>query len=237
MAARSVWKVLLVTIFLNFLSITVSVAQSLSDGFQPAPDGSVATLLVQPDGKILVGGAFTTIAGQPRQRLARLDADGSVDNGFAPIALDNPIDAIALQPDGRALISGYFTHVGGAPHQQIARLNTDGTLDGGFNASIDGIAFAMLPLSNGKILIGGGFTMVDGVARAGIVQLNADGSIDPAFSAQTDGVVYTLARTSAGSAGRRRFLHDCERATCQPRTSASRRPIRWRFHGADRRRH
>ena len=79
MAARSVWKILFASVSLNFLGITASVAQSLSDGFQPAPNGSVATLLVQPDGKILVGGAFTTIAGQQRQRLARLDADGNVD--------------------------------------------------------------------------------------------------------------------------------------------------------------
>src|SRR3954462_1542055 len=100
MAAHPVWKILLASILLNFLAITMTAAQSLAGGFLPAPNGAISALLVQPDGKILAGGAFTTIAGQPRQRLARLDVDGNIEQSFAPVAVDNSVVTIALQPDG-----------------------------------------------------------------------------------------------------------------------------------------
>lgn len=39
----------------------------------------VRSLALQPDGKIVIGGGFTTVGGYPRQHLARLNADGTVD--------------------------------------------------------------------------------------------------------------------------------------------------------------
>ncbi len=96
------------------------------DGFNPDANSAVWALALQPDGKLLVGGAFTQIAGAARQYLARLMPDGSVDNFFSAV-LDNEVFGIAVQRDGKILITGAFTQVGGQPRNYIARLNDNGT--------------------------------------------------------------------------------------------------------------
>src|SRR2546428_4232803 len=58
-------------------------AQSpLPDSFNPGADSVVRSPAVQADGKILVGGAFTTLGGQSRNIIGRLNADGTVDTSF-----------------------------------------------------------------------------------------------------------------------------------------------------------
>ena len=52
---------------------------TVNDGFNPDVDGTVLTVVTQPDGKLLVGGQFTAVGGVSRSNLARLNADGSVD--------------------------------------------------------------------------------------------------------------------------------------------------------------
>ena len=53
--------------------VSLAPAQSpLPDSFNPVGNSTVQALAVQADGKILVGGAFTTLGGQPRNRIARL---------------------------------------------------------------------------------------------------------------------------------------------------------------------
>ena len=70
--------------------------------------GAIYALAVQPDGKILVGGSFSTIGGQNRLNLARLNADGTVDSTFNPNTSDinGRVSALALQPDGKVVIGG-----------------------------------------------------------------------------------------------------------------------------------
>ena len=62
--------------------------------------GLVYSLVVQADGKILVGGWFTAVAGQPRQYLGRLNTDGTLDSGFDPGA-NWVVTSLALQADGK----------------------------------------------------------------------------------------------------------------------------------------
>src|ERR1041385_2626225 len=68
------------------------------DAFNPGANGTVNALAVQADGNILVGGAFTTLGGQTRNHLARLNADGTLDLGFNPAA-NNNVNALIVQPD------------------------------------------------------------------------------------------------------------------------------------------
>ena len=78
------------------------------DTFDPGANGSVESLAIQADGKIVVGGAFTMLGGVPRNRIGRLNADGSVDISFNPGA-NGEIAAIAVQADGSILVGGAFT--------------------------------------------------------------------------------------------------------------------------------
>jgi uncharacterized delta-60 repeat protein len=151
-------------------------------------DGSISDLLLQPDGKILIGGNFTAYDGTLRNYCARLNTDGILDTVFDPGAGTNAmVNAFALQPDGRILIVGLFTTFNGTPRYSIARLNSDGSLDPGFdhvtgaNGGIQSVALQ----PDGRILIGGWFTTYDGTPRNHIARLNGDGSLDGTFDPGT----------------------------------------------------
>ena len=151
-------------------------------------DFQVNSIATQADGKILIGGGFTSYNGVTQNRITRLNTDGSLDTTFNPGTGANVrVLTIAIQADGKILIGGYFTSYNGVAQNYIARLNTNGTLDTTFNSgmgansSVESIATQV----DGKILIGGGFTSYNGVARNHIARLNADGSLDTTFNPGT----------------------------------------------------
>src|SRR5437899_11448690 len=82
-------------------------------------------MAVQADGKILVGGYFSTLGGQSRNYIGRLNADGTLDTSFDPGA-DNAVNSLAVQADGKILVGGFFTTVGGQSRNYIGRLNNTG---------------------------------------------------------------------------------------------------------------
>jgi uncharacterized delta-60 repeat protein len=167
---------------------------SLDTDFDPSMNDSYAEvdcLLYQPDGKVLVAGKFTTIAGQARTNLARLNPDGSLDVAFnAPT--EDPVTSVALYADGRILAAttspGVF-HT----HTALKRLNPDGTLDASFNAKLGDYSRvgAIALQTDGDILIGGYFTMINGTNWGNLARLNPDGSLDMGFSPQAVGSYYS----------------------------------------------
>ena len=99
-------------------------AQSALDGFDPNANGTVRAVVVQPDGKIIIGGDFTTVLGQTRNCIARLNPDGTLDTGFNPNA-DGGVYSIAVQSDGKVLAGGFFSTIGGQSRNLFARLSND----------------------------------------------------------------------------------------------------------------
>jgi uncharacterized delta-60 repeat protein len=189
------------------------------------PGGNVSTVVVQPDGKILIGGNFEVIGGFTR-RLTRLNADGTVDATFNPPQFSSGINTIGLQSNGKIIVAGIFTIVGGnnvaAP---IVRLNPDGSLDASFNVPLQsgtqftGIINDIDVRPDDRILIGGSFSyraLADGSLRSNLARLNPDGSTDLSFTVaaetlvvediavQPDGKIFGFATPSGG--GSSRFL-------------------------------
>jgi len=154
-------------------------------GAQPQP---VYAMALQPDGRILISGSFTSVHGVTRNGVARLNADGSLDTTFDPgVGTADPVRAIVLQPDGKIVIGGDFTTFNNVAHEYLARLNSDGSLDSGFTGpdfagtsgwSVD--ALALQP--DNKILAGGAFYFSGASFKAGIVRLNTNGSADSTFN-------------------------------------------------------
>ncbi len=139
---------------------------------------SVSAIVVQPDGKILVGGDFDFAGGLPRKHLVRLNANGTLDTAFNP-EISDVVYSIALQPDGKILIGGFFYQVNGQDRSRMARLNADGTLDAGFNRGSDFAAvYSMVLLPDGKIIAPGSQVGVTGA----LLRYNADGSRDASFN-------------------------------------------------------
>ena len=154
----------------------------------PGLNGPVLALALQPDGKTIVGGQFSSVYGASRNGIARVHTNGTVDVTFAPGAGANgQVRALALQSDGRVVIGGDFTLVNNTNRSRVARLNADGTLDLAFNPGLGANAalLAVAVQGDGKILIGGLFTNFNGVARAGLARLNVDGTLDATFNPGT----------------------------------------------------
>lgn len=167
----------------------------LDPGFNPNAGavryGGPGCGAVQTDGKILLGGDFGTMGGVARNRLARVNADGTLDLGFNP-NVDSAVLGVAVQGDGKILAVGYFNTVGGIGRNYVARLNGDGTLDPSFNPNANGWLFSVAVQADGKILLGGQFTAVGGVTRNHIARLQLDGSLDSSFNPNANGDVYPV---------------------------------------------
>ena len=86
----------------------------------------VESVVVQADGKVLIGGYFTTVNGTNRNHIARLNSNGSLDNSFDPgTGADGFVRSIALQSDGKVFIGGGFFTVNGVVRPRVARLYGD----------------------------------------------------------------------------------------------------------------
>jgi uncharacterized delta-60 repeat protein len=159
-------------------------------------NNTVNALSIQSDGKILVGGIFSTYQGVSANKIIRLNSDGSRDTsfnigtGFDAGNTNLFVNSMFVQTDGKVLVGGTFESYQGVLANRIIRLNSDGSIDtsfnigNGFNNSVNALSIQ----SDGKILVGGSFTTYQGVSANRIIRLNVDGSkdtdfnIDPSFS-------------------------------------------------------
>ncbi len=175
---------------------------SLDATFNPGTgaDNAVLDVVVQTDGKILIGGDFSAVNSTNRNDIARLNADGSVDTGFvSPISTPAPspnfffftsvVNSIALQANGKIVIGGFIV-VGSDGStlltKSVARLNANGAFDNSFDVgNINANVAQVIAQPDGKILAAGAFTQINGVNRNYIVRFNTDGSLDESFNIGT----------------------------------------------------
>jgi uncharacterized delta-60 repeat protein len=147
--------------------------------------GSVRSLALQLDGKIVVGGANT---------IARLNSNGSRDSSFWPASLSNGESySLALQPDGKILVGGSFNSVNGTSRHRIARLNSNGALDSSFDpgAGPDGLVRSIALQPDGNVLIGGEFGTVNGTLRQYVARLFGTDPV-PVLNIATSGTLLTV---------------------------------------------
>ncbi len=185
--------------FLGEVPVATVTIHDNDTGSGPAKgaDGMVLSLALQNDGRVLVGGSFSTLNGAALPGLARINPDLSIDATFRPsLELGAEVHRIALQGDGKVIIAGLFESVAGKKQEQIARLFSDGSLDRTFHPTTIPVsqriataqwipavqALAVQP--DGRVLIGGIFTNVNGVARSGLARLNTDGTLHTNFLSQ-----------------------------------------------------
>ena len=161
-------------------------------------------VVVQSDGKILVGGNFDSLNGTARKRLVRLNSNGTVDTSFytnlGTSFSSLYVRRMAIQSDGKIVVVGRFTSFNGNTRRYIIRLNSNGTEDTSFYTNLGtGFTNAGLGLStaaiqsDGKIIVGGSSTTFKGNTRKYLVRLNSSGTEDTSF--------YTNLGTSFGGSG------------------------------------
>ena len=169
---------------------------------------SATSMVVQPDGKVVLGGYSYNGGTGNDFSVVRLNADGSVDSSFsgdgkAVIDVGGNSDqatSMVVQSDGKVVLGGYSTNSGGNYDFSVVRLNADGSLDMGFSgdgkAVIDvggsrhDFAYSVVVQSDGKVVLGGYSTNSSYTnADYSVVRLNANGSLDSSFSGDGKAVI------------------------------------------------
>jgi uncharacterized delta-60 repeat protein len=162
------------------------------------------SLIVQPDGKILLAG----FGGRPNEQasafiVVRYDAAGNRDrsfgnNGIAEVRFSDGFDEVAgfaLQPDGKMVLAGERDFNAKNRSFALTRLNSDGSLDTGFGsdgkvttnflgAPCEATAMALQP--DGKIIAVGRSLQPD-IEQPDVLVMaryNADGSLDKSFGSE-----------------------------------------------------
>ncbi|MCU0441661.1 MAG: T9SS type A sorting domain-containing protein [Bacteroidia bacterium] len=157
-------------------------------------DNSIFDFHLQPDGKIIIGGDFTSYNRVPRNRLTRLNSDGTLDISFnIGSGLNSSVNDIISQPDGKVLIAGDFNSYNGVPSNCVARLNNDGSIDETFNAgrgnyipyNKGGAVFTIALQTDGKMMIGGSVANFNRTGRDFFLRLNQNGEVDLFFNKGT----------------------------------------------------
>ncbi|MBX2972643.1 MAG: delta-60 repeat domain-containing protein [Flavobacteriales bacterium] len=148
-------------------------------------NATIEDMALQPDGKVLIAGWFTTVNGTSRPGIARLQATGALDTGFAPtLGGGSQCSALALRADGKVWLSGNFSSVNGVPRQNFVLLTTTGATDPGFvpAAMASNGVNSLAAQADGKLLVGKHMNNPNGEARDYLSRFNADGSIDAQFA-------------------------------------------------------
>jgi len=165
------------------LDTTFNTTATVFKGF----NDTVLKIKLTSDNKFLIGGRFTSFNGTTRNRVARLNLDGSLDTSFDPGTGFNNIVREIFEISDKIYVCGQFTTYNGTTRNRVARLNLDGSLDTSFDpgTGFNGTVQSISVLSNGKIICVGDFTSYNGITTNRIAMLNTDGSLDTSFNVGT----------------------------------------------------
>ena len=160
---------------------------SFNDGGFGA-NGVVNDILPLSNGKFIICGAFTQYNGVAINRLARLNADGTLDASFnvGGMGANSAIFSLDTTSTGMLIAAGTFTSYNGTPVKRIARINTDGSLDISYTpvSTPNSYITSVKVIAGDKMLVGGSFSNY-GLSVGHFVRLNADGNRDLTFLSGT----------------------------------------------------
>ena len=170
------------------------------------------------DGKILVGGAFSTYNSETHRGFIRLNNDGSIDTSLSAVAGNNRFIALfggngavlqtLIEPDNKMVIGGYFVTYNSQTYNNFVRLNYDGSVDTSLSAvagtsrfNMPAYMYSIVKGLNNSYMLGGEFTAYNSQSHNRFIRLNYDGSIDASLSAVAGGSrfnnpVYSIALQS-----------------------------------------
>jgi len=165
--------------------------QVFIDNVGSGASGEIKTIAKQSDGKIILGGAFTSFNSISSNFIIRLNKNGSTDSAFQTITstpstlLTDLVNSIAVQSDGKIVVGGNFSTIRGVTVNNIIRLNSDGTNDTAFisntGTGANGAINVVLIQADSKILLAGAFTTFNGTSVNRLVRLNSNGTLDTSF--------------------------------------------------------
>jgi hypothetical protein len=162
----------------------------------PQANGAVYAIVQDSDGNTYLGGAFTSIGGVTRNRLAKIAADGTLDESWNPDANGRVLDLVVDGTDVYA--AGEFISVGGVTRNHLAKIGTDGTLDMAWNPNANGNVWA-LAVEGTNVYVGGDFSAIAGTSRNYVAKVGTDGTLDMAWDPNPNNFVRALAADASGA--------------------------------------
>ena len=166
--------------------------------FNAGANGSVYCFSLQSDGRVLVGGSFSILDGQPHLNIGRLNQDGTIDSSFNPTAgtSGSAVYSLANQIDGRIVLGGYFTALNGQTRNYLGRLNGDGSLDSSFDPGANSFVYAVGIQADGAILAGGWLSTLGGLSRDSIGRVSNTGTTTQSLTITDTNIIWN--RTGVG---------------------------------------
>ena len=154
---------------------------SVGSGFDKIP----LIIKIQQDGKILIGGEFSNYNGTTKNKIIRLNPNGSIDDSFdIGTGFDGNVKCIEIQSDGKILVGGEFNTYKGINKKGLIRLNSDGSIDNYFYIGIgpNNNVNCITIQNDNKILVAGKFLQFNNTSASLIVRLTSSGNIDATFN-------------------------------------------------------
>jgi uncharacterized delta-60 repeat protein len=173
---------------------------SLDTSFNPGTgfNSSVNSLVIQPDGKMIIIGYFDNYNGYTRNRIIRLNPDASVDLTFViGVGFNGSLKSIIIQPDGKVVVAGNFSTYKNVTQNGIIRLLTNGDKDttlvsgAGFNIYGSGISDLKID-ALGNFIIAGQFTKYNNIDKNNCVRLSPNGTLDNSFTIDNSSAIYSI---------------------------------------------
>jgi hypothetical protein len=144
-----------------------------------------------------IGGDFTSVGGVPRNRLAHINADGSVDPTWDPSANGFVTDMVRVGTD--LYVGGGFNganSIGGQDRNRLAKLSTTGTgaADPTWDPNANNLVLS-LAVSGTDLYVGGFFGSIGGQSRSRIAKLSTTGTgaADATWNPNANSTVRALA--------------------------------------------
>jgi hypothetical protein len=170
---------------------------SAIQSFPKVEEESVNTMAPDGSGGFYIGGNFTHVGGVPRNNLARVLANGTVDPNWDPSA-DGMVTKIVFG-NSAVYVAGGFTNIGSQTRPGLAKLNpTTGAVDTNFNANASGTFILALAVDSTDLYVGGMFMSIDSQSRQNLARLNANtGAADTWDPSVTGAIVKDIVLTTS----------------------------------------
>ncbi|MEO5927264.1 MAG: hypothetical protein ABIO72_01035 [Patescibacteria group bacterium] len=154
--------------------------------WNPNASGTVSTMVLTTS-TVLVGGAFTAIGGDARNRLAEISKTTASSTSWNPNA-NNSVTRMLM--DGNTLyIGGTFTTIGGASRSELVALDYSSASPTAWNPNVAGGQVSTIATGTSSIYVGGTFTSVGGVTRNRIAEIDISSASPTAWNPNAGGTV------------------------------------------------
>jgi len=149
-------------------------------------NSSIFDSVIDENGKILIGGTFTSYSGSSQNSITRINTNGTKDTTFnGNFSSFNPIYTIYPVSQSKVLVGGDFTSYSGSTYNYLTRINSNGSIDTTFqNPGFNSIVYTVATQSDGKIIVGGNFTNT-GYSEPYLAKLNSQLDPDTTFNIGT----------------------------------------------------